>query len=272
MNRVGVIGFPIDHSLSPAMHNAALAALGMDGEWLYDKIAIPPDIVKLGLRELCDHGYLGVNVTIPHKQAVMPYVKADDIAQKIGAVNTIDFRTNIGTNTDVTGFMDDLAAHGIGVAGERVIILGAGGAARAAVYGLAQAGARIVVVNRSPDKAEAMLQSLDVTGAVLSAPDALERGAALLVNATSVGMHPNSDESPLPADAPIPSGITLYDMIYRPARTRLMAQVEAAGGRAINGLGMLVRQGAAAFRLWTGIEPPLDVMRQAAQAALEEQP
>ncbi|KXK15859.1 MAG: shikimate 5-dehydrogenase [Chloroflexi bacterium OLB15] len=148
MNKVGAIGWPIEHSLSPVMHNAAFQALGMH-DWFYDKIAIPPDIVKLSLRELRDHDYIGINVTVPHKQAVMPYVKADAVAKAIGAVNTIDFRDNTGTNTDCAGFMDDLAANGIKAAGETVVVLGAGGAARAAVYGLAQAGARILIVNRT---------------------------------------------------------------------------------------------------------------------------
>ncbi len=259
MNKVGVIGFPVEHSLGPAMHNAAFAALGLT-DWFYDKIAIPPDIVRLSLRELRDHGYVGLNVTVPHKQAVMPFVKPDELAQRIGAVNTIDFRTNVGTNTDMIGFMDDLAAHGIDVGGERAIVLGAGGAARAAVYGLAKGGARIIVVNRTPENASAMLDSLGVEGAILSADEALKRGAALIVNCTSAGLYPKVDNSPLPDDAPIPAGITLYDMIYRPAKTRLMTQIEAAGGTAIGGLGMLVRQGAAAFRLWTGVEPPIEVM------------
>jgi shikimate dehydrogenase len=139
--RVGVIGFPIEHSLSPAMHNAAFVALGMD--WQYDKMAIPPDIIRQSLRELRDHGFIGINVTVPHKQAVMPFVKPDEIARAVGAVNTIDFRSNSATNTDIAGFMDDLAAHSINPTGMRVVVLGAGGAARAAVYGLAEAGARM---------------------------------------------------------------------------------------------------------------------------------
>ena len=181
MNKVGVIGFPVEHSLGPAMHNAAFAALGLT-DWFYDKIAIPPDIVRLSLRELRDHGYVGLNVTVPHKQAVMPYVKPDELAQRIGAVNTIDFRTNVGTNTDMIGFMDDLAAHGIDVRGERVIVLGAGGAARAAVYGLAKAGARIAVVNRTPENAQSMLEALGVEGEILPADETLTGGAALIVN------------------------------------------------------------------------------------------
>ncbi len=262
--RVGVIGWPIEHSLSPAMHNAAFAALGMD--WQYDKMAIPPDIVKLSLRELRDAGFIGINVTVPHKQAVMPFVKPDEIARAVGAVNTIDFRTNAATNTDVAGFMDDLRAHGVDPAGAKVVVLGAGGAARAAVYGLAEAGAHLQIVNRTPQRAQELIDSLRVQATVADADAVAD--AALIVNCTSAGMQPNIDTSPLPDDAPLRAGVVVYDMVYRPAQTKLMRQVEAAGGRAIGGLGMLVRQGAAAFRLWTGVEPPVDVMRAAAQAQL----
>ncbi len=264
--KVAVIGWPVEHSLSPVMHNAAFAALGMT-DWFYDKIPLMPDIVKLGLRELRDHGFIGVNVTIPHKQAVMPHCKPDATARAIGAVNTIDFRTNVGTNTDVIGLMDDLAAHDIQVNGQTVIVLGAGGAARAAVYGLSKAGAQVIVVNRTADKAQQMIESVGVAADVLSADEAFATGARIVINCTPVGMHPKVDASPLEI---VPAGVTLYDMIYRPAKTRVMEQVEAAGGRAVSGLGMLVRQGAAAFQLWTGVYPPVDVMQQAARQALNE--
>ncbi len=262
---VGVIGFPIEHSLSPAMHNAAFKALGLD--WEYDKYAIPPDIIRISLREFSDHGFVGLNVTVPHKQAVMPYVKPDAIARAVGAVNTIEFRHNTGTNTDVGGFMDDLRAHGVSPAGMQVVVLGAGGAARAAVYGLANAGARLTLINRTPERAQALIDQLKVRAVV--GEGAAVAAAELIVNCTSVGMQPKIDVSPLPDDAPLSTGVTLYDMVYRPAQTKLMAQVEAAGGRSIGGLGMLVRQGAAAFKLWTGIEPPLDVMFAAVQTQLK---
>jgi shikimate dehydrogenase len=275
--RVGVIGYPIEHSISPAMHNAAFKALGMD-DWLYDRIAIPPDILKLGLRELRDHGYVGVNVTIPHKQAAMTLVKPDEIAQAVGALNTIDFRTNTATNTDVQGFIDDLAAHGVDdLADRKVLIIGAGGAARAAVYGLAKAGARIVVINRDLEKASKMLSDLGVMPAI--APDweyaaqwlfAMRGKTPLIVNCTPVGMYPKGGECPWPDEAWFPHDLIVYDMIYRPAKTRLIWKAENTHGKGYNGLGMLVRQGAAAFRLWTGVEPPLDVMMQAAQEAVEE--
>lgn len=263
--RVGVIGWPIEHSLSPAMHNAAFKALGLD--WQYEKMAIPPDIVKLSLRELSDAGFVGINVTVPHKQAVMPFVRPDEIAKAVGAVNTIDFRGNVGTNTDVAGFMGDLAAHGVDPAGMKVVVLGAGGAARAAVYGLAKAGAYIVVVNRTPERARELIDSLGVE-AIAEGITAVA-DAELIVNCTSAGLAPKVDESPLPDDVNLRPDVIAYDMIYRPAQTRLMRQVEAAGGRAIGGLGMLVRQGAAAFKLWTGVEPPLDVMFAAANEQLQ---
>ena len=141
VKRVGVIGFPVEHSLSPIMHNAAFAALQMS-DWRYDAMSIPPDILRLGLREPKSHGYIGINVTVPHKEAIMEYVRPDDKARAIGAVNTVDFRNNIGTNTDADGLINDLYANDVSITGERVLVLGAGGAARAAVYGLLLRGAR----------------------------------------------------------------------------------------------------------------------------------
>jgi shikimate dehydrogenase len=272
MNRVGVIGYPISHSLSPAMHNAAFQALGME-DWLYDAMEIPPDILRYGVNEPKQHGYIGINITIPFKQEVMKHCRPDAIARAVGAVNTIDFRTDVGTNTDVIGFIDDLIANGVAIKGETVIVLGAGGAARAAVYGLWQQGAEVLVVNRTLDKALDMLTELTLSGGVrnarvLTLDEAAESGASLIVNCTSVGMIPKPDESPWINGVPLPQGITVYDMVYRPAKTLLMQQVEDAGGRAIGGLGMLVRQGAAAFQIWTGKEPPIDVMFTALQNAL----
>lgn len=269
MNKVGVIGWPVEHSLSPVMHNAAFAALGM-ADWYYDRIAIPPDIVRLSLRELRDHGYIGLNVTVPHKQAVMPFVKADAIARAVGAVNTIDFRTNEGTNTDVIGFMDDLTAHAIDVRGQRVLVLGAGGAARAAVFGLVRAGAEVLVVNRTLERAQNL--AIDLGGSIRALPfeQVVHEPVTLIVNCTSVGMWPHTHESPWPQELPLPRDAIVYDMIYRPAKTQLMLQAEAAGLRAIGGLGMLARQGAAAFQRWTGVRAPLDVMIDALQTELKK--
>lgn len=271
--RVGVVGWPIAHSLSPVMHNAAFKALGMD-EWLYDAMAIPPDIADYAVKEPKRHGYIGLNVTIPFKEKALEWGKADAIARAVGAVNTLDFRNDSATNTDVAGFIDDLKAHDVLPKEQKVIVLGAGGAARAAVYGLRRAGAEVMVVNRTMQRAQDMLFQLTVSGGVqgvkaITLDEAAEWGADLIVNATSAGMHPNVDATPWIEGVPFPEGVTLYDMIYTPARTRLMQQAQAAGGRAIGGLGMLVRQGAVAFKLWTGVEPPIDVMLDAARTALD---
>jgi shikimate dehydrogenase len=267
VNRVGIIGFPIEHSLSPKMHHAAYKALGLN-DWQYDKMAIPPDVLGHSIKELRNHGFIGINVTVPHKEAIMKFVRADPLAQMIGAINTVDFRENIGTNTDVIGFMADLAACDIAVKGERVVVLGAGGAARSVVYGLAQGGAQVAVVNRSRERAEALARTLLVPMTLMSQDEAYIWNPALIVNCTSVGMHPEVCACPWRDVTPMPQGVTVYDTIYRPAKTQLMEKAEAVGGRAYNGVGMLVRQGAEAFRIWTGIEPPIDVMTEAVLSAL----
>lgn len=270
--RVGLIGWPLSHSVSPQMHNAAFQALGLD--WHYDTMAIPPDIVRLGLKEPQQHGYVGLNVTIPHKETVMRFVRPDPLAQAVGAVNTIDFRDNSGTNTDVAGLIDDLKAHGLDPAAKRVIVLGAGGAARAAVYGLSLENAQILVVNRTLERAQVMLadvslHNLRMQAQAVTLDEAVDLGADLIINCTSVGMYPNPDDSPWIDGLPYPHGVPLYDMVYRPNHTRLMTLAEANGGGAVSGLGMLVRQGAASFKIWTGVEPPLEVMFDAAREALE---
>ncbi len=274
MKKVGIIGWPVTHSISPAMHNAAYAALGLT-DWQYELAPVPPDIVRQGLRTLRDEGgFIGVNVTVPLKEKVMPYVRPDERARAVGAVNTIDFRDNSGTNTDVIGFMDDLKAHGVDVQGQRVIVLGAGGAARAAVYGLGQADARVTVVNRTPQKAQVMLADMMLSANIRNADVqtldvAAEQGAVLVVNATSVGMWPKVEESPWITGVAWPAGAAAYDMVYRPRQTTFMRQAEQSGARVIGGLGMLVRQGAAAFKLWTGQDAPVEVMYAAAESALQ---
>jgi shikimate dehydrogenase len=274
MKKVGIIGWPVTHSISPAMHNAAYAALGLT-DWQYELAPVPPDIVRQGLRTLRDEGgFIGVNVTVPLKEKVMPHVRPDERARAVGAVNTIDFRDNSGTNTDVIGFMDDLKAHGVEVQGQRVIVLGAGGAARAAVYGLARAGAQVTVVNRTPQKAQVMLADMMLSANIRSADvltldEAAEQGAVLVVNATSVGMWPKTEESPWITGVAWPAGAVAYDMVYRPRQTSFMRQAEQSGARVIGGLGMLVRQGAAAFKLWTGQDAPVEVMYAAAESALQ---
>lgn len=271
--RVGVIGWPVAHSISPQMHTAALQAAGLT-DWSYERIAIPPDIVGHSLRTLRDEGgFLGLNVTVPHKQAVLPHVRADEVALALGAANTIDFRDNSATNTDHTGLIDDLRAHGVPLAGARALVLGAGGSARAAVVGLTRAGAEVSVVNRTPARAVRMLADLQQAAGIanvrlLTLEQAAREQPELLLNCTSLGMWPNEETCPWPEGLAFPPAATAYDLVYRPRRTRFMALAEAHGGRAIGGLGMLVRQGAASFKIWTGQPADIAVMTAAAEAAL----
>jgi shikimate dehydrogenase len=251
------------------MHNAAYKALGMDN-WQYDKSAIPPDVLKSSIKQFMMHGYVGLNVTIPFKQEVLQYTRPDAIASAVGAANTLILPRNTSTNTDVAGFMNDLAAHDVDVKGMNVVLMGAGGAARAALYGLVHAGARVAVVNRTPANAQKMIQQVGVFAMTMSQKDASTWGANLVVNATSVGMSPIIDRSPWKDSLPLPENAIVYDMVYVPAKTKLMLQAEAQGLRAIGGLGMLVRQGAAAFEIWTERDAPIDVMFDALKQALTE--
>lgn len=275
---VGLIGWPVSHSVSPAMHNAAFAALGLN--WAYLPLPVPPARVGdavLGLRAL---GLCGANVTVPHKQAVISYMDAlSPAAQAIGAVNTISVEPDgalVGDNTDARGFAADLRSHGVEMAGKRVAVLGAGGAARAIVYAAADAGAEaILILNRTVERAAALAAGLQplfpATPILASAWDAglpAAGLASLVVNCTTLGMNPAPDGLPWEPALPFRPGQAVYDLVYNPQRTRLLAQAEAGGAIAIGGLGMLVWQGALAFARWTGCAPPVEVMRAAADAAL----
>lgn len=253
------------------MHNAAFRALGLDAAgWVYDANAIPPEILKKSVVEFGRHGYMGLNVTIPFKQAVLGFTRPDDVARAVGAANTLVLPRNQATNTDVAGFVNDLRAHGLPLADMKVGLLGAGGAARAALYGLYEAGAAVAVSNRTPANALEMIADMGIAAAVKSPAELVAWGADLIVNCTPAGMYPKVDSSPWDAETPLPDGAVVYDMVYRPAKTALMQQAEAQGLRAIGGLGMLVRQGAASFEIWTGQAAPVDVMFDAVRAALQE--
>ena len=277
---LGLIGWPVEHSFSPAMHNAAAAALGLDV--VYVTLPVPPGHVKAAVRGLPALGFLGANVTVPHKQAVIPFLdEARPAARAIGAVNTIKVAAGngapslVGHNTDAAGFMADLAQHAVEVAGRRCLVLGAGGAARAVVYGLAQAGGRVHVLARRPQQARRLVADLrphlpaaelaarpwGAIGAVAAEADA--EAPALIVNATPVGMAPRTDATPWPDDVPFPAGAFVYDLIYNPRATRLVQEARAAGRRASGGLGMLLQQGALAFEIWLGVRPDVTVMAEA---------
>jgi shikimate dehydrogenase len=275
---VGLIGWPVEHSVSPAMHNAAFEAMGLD--WCYCLLPTPPDSVEAALVDLKAQGYRGANVTVPHKQAVMPYLdEMDDAAQAIGAVNTIVVQGDrlIGCNTDAGGFVSALRDAGFEPSGRRALVLGAGGASRAVVYALALAGCVVAIHNRTVGRAAELAGRMQAASphvpvtwvpAGTSLADLPLADFDLLVNTTPVGMRPKTDASPWPEMLPMPGHWTVYDLVYNPAGTRLLAQARAAGAMATGGLGMLVHQGALAFKLWTGQAPPVDVMRTAAERAL----
>lgn len=270
---VGIIGWPVSHSFSPAIHNAAFADLGLN--WAYVPLPVPPEQVETAVRGLPALGFRGVNVTVPHKKAVIPFL--DEIeagAKAIGAVNTIvvgeDGRLT-GYNTDWSGFLADLAALAVPVRGRDCMVLGAGGSARAVVYALGQAGGNVRVLARRPSQAEQLVGELRPygAGALETRPltelcdVAVAANAPLIVNTTPLGMTPHEENSPWPNDCPFPIGVFVYDLVYNPRQTRLIRRVQAGGGQAANGLGMLLRQGALAFKLWTGVEPSFSVMRAA---------
>lgn len=268
--RVGLLGWPVTHSVSPAMHNAAFRALGLD--WRYDLLPVPPDRFAEEVTRLLAAGYRGFNVTIPHKGAALALPQVNTVtaaARAIGAVNTLVVQPDgslHADNTDWQGFADDVRAHGVTVAGGNCLVLGTGGSARAVVYALTHLGAaRIALISRAGADGRA-LAGWPVAG--YSDLTALAPAADLIVNCTPAGMSPRVDESPWPEGVPFPSRAVLYDLIYNPPVTRLMRQAEEAGARALGGLGMLVRQGALSFAQWVGIAPPLAIMAEAAQAAL----
>lgn len=260
--RLAVIGYPLGHTLSPRIHGAAIRALGLD--LTYEAVETPPERLAGFLDELRQPEWLGCNVTVPHKQAVQwALAEQSEDARAIGAVNTILQRDGVlsGFNTDAGGFLADLEDHFGPVNGKRVLLLGAGGAARAVAFALRGVAEQVWVLNRGTARAERLIE--DLGGSLrLGGPQHFKE-ADLVINCTSAGLH--EGDSPVSDDV-LCEGLWLYDLIYNPRVTRLMEAVTARGGRAVNGLGMLVRQAALAFRIWTGIEPPLDVMFEAARA------
>jgi len=283
---VGLIGWPVEHSLSPAMHNAAFAALGLN--WRYVPMPVRPGQVEAAIRGLAALGFRGVNVTVPHKQAVMAVCDTlADNAQQIGAVNTVlvERRTDglpgiHGHNTDDQGFVRALQHSDFGsTEGWHAVIVGAGGAARAVVYGLlAMDCAEVIVLNRTWERARSLVAELSrhsdwaphLQAQAFTSEALMEcaRKADLLVNATSVGMLPHVDESIWPDIVSLPGHLTVVDLVYNPPETRLLQQARQAGARPIGGLEMLVQQGTLAFELWTGLAPPVEVMRVACEQAL----
>ena len=275
-----LLGHPVGHSLSPAMHNAAFKALGLRAN--YALLDVRPGDLPRTLDELRAKKYGGLNVTIPHKEAAYRFLAAkhalSDTARLLHSVNTVVFRPDgslLGDNTDAPGFLDALKeSFRASPRGRRVLVLGCGGAGRALALTCAMQGAESIFVADVNLAARRRLllalrqaaPGLPVAGGSLDRARAAARDCDLIVQATPVGMHPG-DPSLLPPDA-FRKGQIVFDLIYNPAVTPLLATAKAAGARTANGLGMLLHQGARAFRLWTGRKPPVPAMRAALEKAL----
>jgi shikimate dehydrogenase len=269
-----LIGDPVEHTMSPAMHNAAFKKLGLD--FLYLPFRVKPEQLRQAVDGLRDLNVRGFNVTIPHKVSVIPLLDSlDPLAEKIGAVNTVvnDGGTLKGYNTDGEGFLRALLDKGIKPAGKNIIILGAGGASRAISFVLAGEGAMLTVLNRKLelDWAEEIARLIrkelgkDIKVGELN-PSTLSPALAkadVLVNATSVGMSPNSRGSPVPARL-LKRRLVVFDIVYNPLETRLIKEAKAAGAKVIGGVDMLAWQGALAFEKWTGRVAPAELMRREA--------
>ncbi len=285
MLRLAVLGYPIAHSVSPALHQAALDALRLEGR--YEAWAVRPADLAGAVQRLRDEGYTGASVTVPHKEAVVPLV--DSLAPSaavVAAVNTLvrDDGRLVGHNTDGLGFLRSLREEaGWNPMGRTALLLGAGGVARGVAAALLQAGvARVTIANRHPQRASRLVEEVlsrapDAgIGAVGLRPEELEvlmGQTDLLVNCTTVGMRhgPAAGDLPLPARLLVP-GLLVADLVYNPQETPLLQAARERGLRVLGGLGMLVYQGAAAFHLWTGREAPVGAMRRAAEQALAAQP
>ena len=277
--KVFLLAHPAGHSVSPAMHNAAFDSLGIDAK--YEAWDVPPDDLAAAVASLRKENIYGANVTIPHKLAVLPLMDSlSNAAKQIGAVNTIVNQGGnlFGHNTDAAGFLRALKEDAnFSPRGKSVVMLGAGGAARAVAYALLQEGvANLRVYNRTESKAEALVQDFLLFGGIEHLTETglqdVVRDADLLINTTSVGMEKGGIDpkvSLLPQSV-LPKGGFVADLVYRPAVTQLMRDAKAAGLDVQNGLPMLVYQGAESFEYWTGQSPPADIMLRAATSALEQ--
>jgi len=261
MKRLAVLGHPVGHSRSPVMHEAAFEALGLAGDWSYEAIDVPPDGLEELVRGLPGRGFVGANVTVPHKGAALTLADTlSETAREIGAANTLSFGEDgvAADNTDADGLLESL---GRTPDGARTLLLGAGGAARAALWGLLREGAQVEVWNRTPLRSENLC--LELGGKPVEEPDASTYD--LIVNSTAAGL---GDEDPfvsLPLEpGDFRDGQVIVDMVYGQRPSPLLAAARNAGAETVDGTEVLVRQGARSFRIWTGLDAPLDAMRAAA--------
>lgn len=274
----GVFGDPIAHSLSPAMHNAAFSALGMD--CIYHAFRVKPEKLEKAILGAEAMGFGGLNLTVPLKEVALKLdcIKPDPLAEKIGAVNTVVFGETgeiKGYNTDGLGAKKALQNSAVEIKGSKIVVAGAGGAARSIAFQLAADGAEIIIVNRTEGRAIELAKDIsaaalsgNVTGRGLSGLKDLLQDANILINTTTLGMHPNVDTAIATAEDLHPD-LTVFDIVYNPLETRLLREAKASGAKTVSGVLMLVYQGAEAFRLWTGIDPPVELMKKTVLEALQ---
>lgn len=271
-----LIGDPVGQSLSPAMHNAAFRALGLN--CAYITLHVPKPTLANAIAGVRALGIAGLNVTIPHKISIISLLdELDESANLVGAVNTVKNNRGklIGFNTDGEGALRALEEKIDSVKGKEVVLLGAGGAARAIAFSLARVGARLTIANRTVPRAQALASAVEQklsTNVKVASLNRAELTKALknvdvLINATSVGMHPKIDKTLVRANM-MRRGLVVYDIVYKPLRTKLLREARRAGGKTIDGLGMLVHQGALAFEIWTGERAPIKIMKAAAKREL----
>jgi len=272
----GVIGDPIEHSLSPQMHNAAFKKLGLNCIYLPFRVTRRNlESAMIGMRALNIRGF---NVILPHKTAIIKFLdELDEAAQEVGAVNTIlnDEGRLIGYNTDGSGAAMALEEQDVDPSDKRIILIGAGGAARAIAFTLARGARSIFVLNRTQHRALKLAKDIErrigkkILTRSLTRNSLLEalQDADILINATSVGMYPKTKQT-VATRKILHSGMVVFDIVYNPVKTLLLSEAEAAGAKAITGVGMLVHQGAEAFKIWTGHSPPVEVMRRAVMKEL----
>ncbi|HEY6636710.1 MAG TPA: shikimate dehydrogenase [Solirubrobacterales bacterium] len=279
MNRLAVLGHPVSHSRSPAMQNAALEALGLAAEWRYEALDVDPANFAERTRGLPGQGFVGANVTIPHKEAAMTLAdEASEAAEGIGAANTLSFREGVirADNTDAPGLLAALPGP---IEGSNALVLGAGGSARAAVWALAGQGAAVSVWNRTAERADEIVRDLAHSGShtpaegrlrAVTAEQARATGYQLIVNCTAIGMRDEDPFELLPLEpGRLGPSIVVVDLVYVGSESRLVAEGRRRGATVVAGLEVLVRQGAESLRIWTGMDPPLDVMREAAREGPE---
>ncbi len=269
MRCFGIIGYPIGHSVSPAMHNAAFRHLGIDA--IYLKFEVKPENLRDAVFGAKALGFVGLNVTIPHKEEILKFVKPVGIAKLIGAVNTVVVQKLEGYNTDAYGAMKALESAGVDVEGKIALVVGAGGAGRAIAFALAERGAKVIVTNRTESRGLKLAEDVRKVGECFFHPydrlEELKGRIDLIVNATPLGMK--GFEQKLPVPESLLEDVVVFDTVYNPLETPLIKKAKERGCKVIYGIDMLVYQGAEAFRIWTGMDPPVNVMREAALSALK---